>query len=139
MGVNDVFVLVKMLLYLFKGVEPPVLVFVQSKERAKELHQELGYDGVNVDVIHADRPQAQVSCVQIIHVCIVDVIHADRSQAQESCVQRIRVCRTLFEKEKSELNSTSRFLTVRAELTRLPSALTGKYAVTRTSPLNQLK
>ncbi len=55
---------------------PPVLVFVQSKERAQELlapplaicvpvnnfmcrFQELLYEGVNVDVIHADRPQGK--------------------------------------------------------------------------------
>ncbi|XP_076302286.1 putative ATP-dependent RNA helicase DDX52 [Lasioglossum baleicum] len=42
-----------------KGVLPPVLVFVQSKERAQELFNELIYDGINVDVIHADRTQIQ--------------------------------------------------------------------------------
>ncbi|XP_034174993.1 DExD-box helicase 52 [Osmia lignaria lignaria] len=42
-----------------KGVLPPVLVFVQSKERAQELFNELIYDGINVDVIHADRTQSQ--------------------------------------------------------------------------------
>ncbi|XP_022120879.2 probable ATP-dependent RNA helicase DDX52 isoform X2 [Pieris rapae] len=42
-----------------KGLKPPVLVFVQSKERAKQLFKELLYDGINVDVIHADRTQAQ--------------------------------------------------------------------------------
>ncbi|XP_015171504.1 PREDICTED: probable ATP-dependent RNA helicase DDX52 [Polistes dominula] len=42
-----------------KGIAPPVLVFVQSKERAQELFSELIYDGINVDVIHADRTQAQ--------------------------------------------------------------------------------
>nr|XP_002741008.2 PREDICTED: probable ATP-dependent RNA helicase DDX52-like [Saccoglossus kowalevskii] len=42
-----------------KGVQPPMLVFVQSKERAKELFLELIYDGINVDVIHADRTQTQ--------------------------------------------------------------------------------
>lgn len=50
-----------------KGFQPPVLVFVQSKERAKELFNELIYDGLNVDVIHADRTQAQVCgffCIQ---------------------------------------------------------------------------
>ncbi|KAK8761104.1 hypothetical protein V5799_027630 [Amblyomma americanum] len=40
-------------------LQPPVLVFVQSKQRAKELFAELVYDGINVDVIHAERPQAQ--------------------------------------------------------------------------------
>ena len=38
-----------------------MLVFVQSKERAKELFHELIYDGINVDVIHSDRTQSQVS------------------------------------------------------------------------------
>ncbi|KAJ0176385.1 hypothetical protein K1T71_007564 [Dendrolimus kikuchii] len=42
-----------------KGLKPPVLVFVQSKDRAKQLFKELIYDGINVDVIHADRTQTQ--------------------------------------------------------------------------------
>jgi ATP-dependent RNA helicase DDX52/ROK1 len=42
-----------------EGFHPPMLVFVQSKERAKDLFHELIYDGLNVDVIHADRTQAQ--------------------------------------------------------------------------------
>lgn len=37
-----------------KGFEPPMLIFVQSKSRAKELFSELKYDGMNVDVIHGD-------------------------------------------------------------------------------------
>jgi ATP-dependent RNA helicase DDX52/ROK1 len=47
--------------FLFQGLTPPVLIFVQTKERAKELFSELIYDGINVDVIHADRTQLQVS------------------------------------------------------------------------------
>ncbi|XP_009636557.1 probable ATP-dependent RNA helicase DDX52 [Egretta garzetta] len=42
-----------------KGFAPPVLVFVQSIERAKELFHELIYEGINVDVIHADKTQQQ--------------------------------------------------------------------------------
>ncbi|XP_067394188.1 probable ATP-dependent RNA helicase DDX52 isoform X1 [Emydura macquarii macquarii] len=42
-----------------KGFTPPVLVFVQSIERAKELFHELIYEGINVDVIHADKTQQQ--------------------------------------------------------------------------------
>lgn len=42
-----------------RGIDPPVLVFVQSKERAQELYNELIYDGINVDVIHSDRTQTQ--------------------------------------------------------------------------------
>lgn len=41
------------------GLKPPVLVFVQSRDRAKQLFEELLYDGINVDVIHADRTQQQ--------------------------------------------------------------------------------
>ncbi|XP_065663645.1 probable ATP-dependent RNA helicase DDX52 isoform X2 [Hydra vulgaris] len=44
---------------LHKGFQPPILVFVQSKDRAKELFNELVYDGLNVEVIHSDRTQAQ--------------------------------------------------------------------------------
>eukprot|EP00439_Symbiodinium_sp_Y106_P039169 s1418_g4.t2 len=40
-------------------VKPPALVFVQSKERAKELFGELVYDGIFVDAIHADRTKLQ--------------------------------------------------------------------------------
>lgn len=42
-----------------QGMQPPVLIFVQSKVRAQELFHELVYDGLNVDVIHADRTQQQ--------------------------------------------------------------------------------
>ena len=46
-------------------MEPPVLIFVQSKERARELFSELLYDGIMVDVIHADRTQLQVLITRI--------------------------------------------------------------------------
>lgn len=38
-----------------EGFEPPMLIFVQSKDRAKELYHELTCEGVNANVIHADR------------------------------------------------------------------------------------
>lgn len=38
---------------------PPVLVFVQNKERAKELYRELAFDDIRADVIHADLSQIQ--------------------------------------------------------------------------------
>ncbi|KAK7069336.1 DEAD (Asp-Glu-Ala-Asp) box polypeptide 52 [Halocaridina rubra] len=44
---------------LRKGYKPPVLIFVQTKERAKELFKELVYDNIMVDAIHADRTQLQ--------------------------------------------------------------------------------
>ncbi|KAG1331741.1 DEAD-box ATP-dependent RNA helicase 57 [Cocos nucifera] len=40
-------------------LNPPVLVFVQSKERAKELYKELAFDDIKADVIHADLTQQQ--------------------------------------------------------------------------------
>ncbi|CAG8588738.1 12577_t:CDS:10 [Acaulospora morrowiae] len=45
------------------GLKPPVLIFVQSIERAKELFHELIYDGINVDVIHSERTKAQRDAV----------------------------------------------------------------------------
>ncbi|KAF8341248.1 P-loop containing nucleoside triphosphate hydrolase protein [Cantharellus anzutake] len=43
------------LLQLLANAPPvPLLVFVQSRERAAELHQELVYDEVSVDSLHAD-------------------------------------------------------------------------------------
>ncbi|EED93619.1 predicted protein, partial [Thalassiosira pseudonana CCMP1335] len=38
-----------------EGITPPVLIFLQSKERAQALFGELLYDGIRVDVIHAGR------------------------------------------------------------------------------------
>ncbi|XP_058800275.1 probable ATP-dependent RNA helicase DDX52 [Phymastichus coffea] len=42
-----------------KGLNPPVLIFVDTKARAEELFKELIYDGINVDMIHAERTQTQ--------------------------------------------------------------------------------
>jgi ATP-dependent RNA helicase DDX52/ROK1 len=43
--------------YLKEGFEPPVLIFVQSKSRAKDLFKEMVYDGLNVQTIHGDKPK----------------------------------------------------------------------------------
>jgi ATP-dependent RNA helicase DDX52/ROK1 len=42
-----------------QGLRPPVLLFVQSVDRAKALLRELVYDGINVEAIHAEKTQAQ--------------------------------------------------------------------------------
>ncbi|CAN6176448.1 unnamed protein product [Urochloa humidicola] len=42
-----------------ESLNPPVLIFVQSKERAKELYKELAFDDVRADVIHADLSEQQ--------------------------------------------------------------------------------
>ena len=47
------------MLSIFQGIDPPVLIFVQSKDRAQELYHELAYDGLNIDVLHSDRPVQQ--------------------------------------------------------------------------------
>ncbi len=44
---------------LADGVRPPVMVFVQSKERARELLRELAYERVAVGAVHADMSQAK--------------------------------------------------------------------------------
>lgn len=51
--------LIAMRQMLQSGLPLPALVFVQSKERAQQLYQELVYESVAVDVIHADRTQHQ--------------------------------------------------------------------------------
>ena len=40
------------------GLRPPVLVFVNTKERAKEVHKELMFEGVHVDSLHASQSHA---------------------------------------------------------------------------------
>ena len=40
-------------------MKPPVLLFIQSIDRAKELFRELVYDGINVDVMHAHKSEHQ--------------------------------------------------------------------------------
>ncbi|KAL8036168.1 hypothetical protein ABFS82_12G139100 [Erythranthe guttata] len=42
-----------------ESLNPPVLIFVQNKERAKELYNELKYDNIRADVIHADLSDIQ--------------------------------------------------------------------------------
>ncbi|XP_078445322.1 P-loop containing nucleoside triphosphate hydrolases superfamily protein [Wolffia australiana] len=42
-----------------ESLNPPILIFVQSKERAKELYKELEFDNIKADVIHADLNQLQ--------------------------------------------------------------------------------
>ncbi|OQV20856.1 putative ATP-dependent RNA helicase DDX52 [Hypsibius exemplaris] len=46
-----------------KDYTPPVLIFVQTKQKAKELHRQLKGDGVHADVIHSDRDQAERDAV----------------------------------------------------------------------------
>lgn len=46
-----------------KGIEPPVLIFVRTKDKARMLFKELLYDGILVDAIHADRTEEEVSCI----------------------------------------------------------------------------
>ncbi|KAJ1634662.1 P-loop containing nucleoside triphosphate hydrolase protein [Pavlovales sp. CCMP2436] len=46
-----------------EGLTPPVLIFVQSKERAMELFRYLVFANISVDVIHAERSAAQREAV----------------------------------------------------------------------------
>ncbi|CAD6940160.1 unnamed protein product [Tilletia laevis] len=40
-------------------LKPPVVLFVQSVQRAQELYSEFAYDNLRIDVIHPDRPPSQ--------------------------------------------------------------------------------
>lgn len=40
-----------------EGFVPPMLIFVQNKHRAIELHKELVYEGIKVDSIHGGKPK----------------------------------------------------------------------------------
>ncbi|KAL4351363.1 hypothetical protein GQ457_06G025920 [Hibiscus cannabinus] len=40
-------------------LNPPILIFLQSKERAKELYEELKFDDIRVGVIHSDLSEIQ--------------------------------------------------------------------------------
>ncbi|KAH9735361.1 DEAD-box ATP-dependent RNA helicase 57 [Citrus sinensis] len=42
-----------------ESLNPPVLIFVQSKDRAKELYGELAFDDIRAGVIHSDLSQTQ--------------------------------------------------------------------------------
>ncbi|KAK2364087.1 DEAD-box ATP-dependent RNA helicase 57 [Trifolium repens] len=42
-----------------ESLNPPVLIFVQKKERAVELYGELAFDNIRVDVIHSDLSQEE--------------------------------------------------------------------------------
>lgn len=44
-------------------VKPPALLFVQSIARAKDLYDELAYDGLRLDVIHSERSRTQREAV----------------------------------------------------------------------------
>lgn len=46
--------------FSFQSLNPPVLLFVQNKERVKELYNELKYDEIRADVIHADLSEIEV-------------------------------------------------------------------------------
>lgn len=44
---------------LQEGLEPPVLIFMQNKERANELFQLLTFEKINVDMLTSDRTELQ--------------------------------------------------------------------------------
>mmetsp|Transcript_17318 Transcript_17318/g.22533 ORF Transcript_17318/g.22533 Transcript_17318/m.22533 type:complete len:547 (+) Transcript_17318:94-1734(+) len=44
--------------YIHKGIKPPVLIFLQSQDRARALYKELRYEKMKVDIIHAGKSQS---------------------------------------------------------------------------------
>lgn len=55
-----------------QSLNPPVLVFVQNKERAKELYDELKFDDIRPDVIHSDLNETQVPASFFIDNCVLN-------------------------------------------------------------------
>ena len=62
-------------------------VFAQSKERARELHAELAYDGIRVDVVRAPPPPGCV-CVSLSGARARPQVHGERTHAQRAEVLR---------------------------------------------------
>lgn len=62
-----------------------MLVFVQTKERAKELFKELIYDNIMVDAIHADRTQLQVCELMRVLISLTDGYFKPLFMAWENC------------------------------------------------------
>lgn len=52
-----------------------MLVFVQNKERAKELYDELKLEDFRADVIHSDLSQTQVILAWLLHFLHQRVVH----------------------------------------------------------------
>ncbi|CAH9078208.1 unnamed protein product [Cuscuta epithymum] len=44
-----------------ESLNPPILLFVQNKERAKQLYNEVKFDDIRADVIHSDLSQGQAN------------------------------------------------------------------------------
>lgn len=72
-----------------QGLASPVLVFVQSKERAQELFEELLYDGLNIDVIHADRTQLQVIYHVFIRSKFLNMLELTGTNNREVCFTEV--------------------------------------------------
>jgi len=74
MFINNVTFLLLFFFHELQSVKPPVFIFVQSKERAKELYKELAFDDVRVDAIHADLNEQQVLlCILLLLLYFRDV------------------------------------------------------------------
>ncbi|KAH9051767.1 hypothetical protein Ae201684P_020222 [Aphanomyces euteiches] len=80
--------LVAMKQLIQEGLKLPVLLFVQNKDRAKELYNELVYDEINVGAIHADRTKEQRDKV-IKDFRVNMVINYDFPQSAVSYIHRI--------------------------------------------------
>lgn len=76
--------------YLWQSLNPPVLIFVQNKERAKELYNEVKFDDIRADVIHSDLSQKQAS-LHPIPCAIPIVIHIIFTRVREGLEVWIRI------------------------------------------------
>ncbi|KAH9671782.1 hypothetical protein KPL70_017482 [Citrus sinensis] len=74
-----------------ESLNPPVLIFVQSKERAKELYGELAFDDNRAGVIHSDLSQTQLRKSYVnqgndgghIRMCLLDCMTYEKKSGHE--------------------------------------------------------
>lgn len=59
-----------------QSLNPPVLLFVQNKERAKELYNEMKFDDIRAGAVHADLSQEQVKQPLVILIFEIPVFSA---------------------------------------------------------------
>nr|GLL41037.1 DEAD-box ATP-dependent RNA helicase 57 [Ipomoea trifida] len=75
-----------------ESLNPPVLIFVQNKERAKELYNEVKFDDIRADVIHSDLSQKQASLQPI--PCVIPIVIHIIFTRRENAVDNFRAGKT---------------------------------------------
>lgn len=77
-------------------MDPPILVFVQNKERAKELYNEVKFDDIRADVIHADLSQIQVILCDLLSRYTVFRMCSQLMRVNELLTTKVTIVEMLF-------------------------------------------